>query len=71
MPKFELLGRSVLDTMDLLERAKAKRARAARMREDAARFMPLSERLQAREGAMALDRQASVLEPRAAEQNSL
>ena len=49
---------------DLLEHAKAVRQRAAHIREDAAELARLSDRLQAREGAMALDRQAAVLEVR-------
>ena len=53
---------------DLLEYAKAVRQRASHIREDAAELTRLSDRLQAREVAMALDRQAAVLEVRAAEQ---
>ena len=55
---------------DLLEHAKAVRQRAAHIREDAAALTRLSDRLQAREGAMALDRQATVLEVRAAQQTA-
>ena len=53
---------------DLLEHAKAVRQRVARIREVATELNLLSDRLQAREGAMALDRQAAVLEVRAAQQ---
>jgi hypothetical protein len=53
---------------DLLEHAKAVRQRAARIREEATELNLMSDRLQAREGAMALDRQAAVLEVRAAQQ---
>ena len=52
----------MLDIEDLLERAKADRARAARTRADAARVTELCGRLQAREGAVTLDRRATVLE---------
>jgi class 3 adenylate cyclase len=68
MAKFKLPDCSVPNAMDLLEHAKANRQRAAHVREDAAEFTRLSDRLQAREGAMVLDRQAAVLEARAAEQ---
>jgi hypothetical protein len=67
MLNFELLGRSVLD---LFEDANANRQRAARVRDDAARLMPLTDRLLARERAVAFDRRAAVLEHRAAEQIS-
>ena len=53
---------------DLVEHAKAVRQRAAHIREDAAGLTQLSDRLQVREGAMALDRKAAVLELRAAQQ---
>lgn len=52
----------MLDVEDLLERAKADRERADRTRMNAARSTDLCERLQAREGAVALDRRATVLE---------
>jgi hypothetical protein len=52
----------MLDVMDLLERAKADRERATQTRVDAERFTGLCDRLQAREGAVALDRRAAVLE---------
>ena len=53
---------------DLLEHAKAVRQRAAHIRADAAELSRLSDRLQVREGAVALDRQAAVLEVKAAQQ---
>jgi len=56
---------------DLLEHAKAVRQRAAHIREDAAELTRLSDRLQAREGAMDFDRQAAVLEVRAANRGAL
>lgn len=52
----------MLDVEDLLERAKADRARAHQARLEANRFTGLCDRLQAREGAVALDRRATVLE---------
>ena len=55
---------------DLLEHAKAVRQRAAHIRADAAELSRLSDRLQVREGAVALDRQAAVLEVRAAQQTA-
>ena len=53
---------------DLLEHAKVVRRHAAHIRADAAELSRLSDRLQVREGAVALDRQAAVLEVRAAQQ---
>lgn len=58
----------MLDVKDLLERAKADRERAAQTRADAARLTGLCDRLQAREGAVALDRRATVLEAMASGQ---
>jgi hypothetical protein len=52
----------MIDVEDLLERAKADRERAARTRAEAARFTELCDRLQARQGAVALDRRATLLE---------
>ena len=56
------MGAEMLDVTDLLKRAKADRERAAQTRADAARLSGLCDRLQAREGAVALDRRATVLE---------
>ena len=50
------------DIKDLLERAKADRECAAQTRVDAARITELCDRLRVREGAVALDRRATVLE---------
>lgn len=50
------------DVVELLERAKADREHAARTRVDAAGFTGLCDRLLVREGAVALDRRAAVLE---------
>jgi hypothetical protein len=58
----------MLDTMGPLEHAKAKRQRAARIRESAKEYKRLSDRLQALENAVELDRQAEVLEDQAAGQ---
>lgn len=52
----------MLDVKDLLERAKADRERAAQTRADVARLTGLCDRLQAREGAVVLERRATVLE---------
>jgi hypothetical protein len=52
----------MLDIEDLLERATADRARAAQARVEADRFTGLCDRLQVREGAVTLDRRATVLE---------
>ncbi|WP_395711134.1 hypothetical protein [Reyranella sp.] len=52
----------MLDVTDLLERAKTDRERAARTRAKAARLTGLCDRLQVREGAVVLDRRATVLE---------
>ena len=52
----------MLDIKDLLERARADRERAAQTRVAAARITGLCDRLQAREGAVTLDRRATVLE---------
>jgi hypothetical protein len=58
----------MLDVKNLLERAKADRERAAQTRVEAARFTGLCDRLQVREGAVALDRRATVLEAMASAQ---
>ena len=68
MPTFKLPCCFGQTPTDLLEHAKAVRQRAAHIRADAAELSRLSDRLQVREGAVALDRQAAVLEERAAEQ---
>jgi hypothetical protein len=59
------------DTMDLLERAKATRTRAAEMRQAASALKRPLDRLLALEDAVTLDRQAAALETRAAEEVAL
>lgn len=61
----------MLDVTDMLDRAKADRERAAQTRVDAARTTGLCNRLKAREGAMALDRRAAVLEAMATAQSAI
>jgi hypothetical protein len=58
----------MVDTVELPLDAKAKRLSAARIREDARELKRLSDRLLALESAAELDRQAEVLDARAAEQ---
>lgn len=57
-----LKGADMLDIENLVERARADRERADRARVEAARLTGLCDRLRAREGAVALERRATVLE---------
>jgi hypothetical protein len=54
--------------MGMLEQAGAKRLRAAHLREIARNFKRLSDRLLALESAVELEREAAMLDARAAEQ---